>query len=101
LPGVTHVPKPANLAVRAGCWFENDEVKNHLGVEDGFRPARKAHPALKVSGLAELIGRLRESGVAVRDDERLVGYERAYVDDPFGNRIELMEPLRSGHNEDP
>ena len=97
LLGVQRVPKPPHLEVRGGCWFESDTVKIHLGVEDPFRPARKAHPALMVDGLAALVERLQAAGVTVRDDEPLEGYHRVYVDDPFGNRLELMEPsaLRS------
>ena len=96
LLGLPRVPKPPHLEVRGGCWFERDAgtsaVKIHLGVEEPFRPARKAHPALLVHDLAALVERLRAEGVAVRDDEPLEGYERVYVDDPFGNRLELLEP---------
>ncbi len=93
LLGLPRVAKPPQLAARGGCWFESPTTKVHLGVEADFRPARKAHPALLVSGLEELVGRLRSAGVALRDDEPLEGYDRVYVDDPFGNRIELLEPL--------
>src|SRR5687768_11044841 len=93
LLGITHVPKPAHLASRGGCWFENDRLKIHLGVESGFRPARKAHPALLVSGLRELVSRLADAGVELLTDEPLEGYDRVYAYDPFGNRLELMEPL--------
>ncbi|MEL6985170.1 MAG: VOC family protein [Actinomycetota bacterium] len=92
LLGIPEIPKPPHLAVRGGCWFESSSVKVHLGVDHEFTPARKAHPAFLVSDLPSLIGRLRAAGVPVRDDEPLEGYDRAYVDDPFGNRIELMEP---------
>ena len=92
LLGLTEIPKPPHLAKRGGCWFEADGVKVHLGVEADFRPATKAHPALLVDGLAGLVERLQTAGVPVRDDEPLEGYDRVYVDDPFGNRIELMEP---------
>lgn len=85
-------PKPPHLAARGGCWFESNGVKLHLGVEQDFRPARKAHPALLVSDLGELVAKLRRSGAPVRDDEPLGGYDRVYVDDPFGNRLELLEP---------
>jgi catechol 2,3-dioxygenase-like lactoylglutathione lyase family enzyme len=85
------VPKPPHLAGRGGCWFESDSVKIHLGVEHDFRPATKAHPALRVSGLAELLERCRKAGYPVADDEPLAGYFRAYLTDPFGNRIEVME----------
>jgi len=85
-------PKPSELAKRGGAWFENDAVKVHLGVEADFHPARKAHPALLVYGLDALVARLRHAGVKVLED-RLPGYSRVYVSDPFGNRLELMEPL--------
>lgn len=70
---------------------ESAQVKLHLGVEGDFRPARKAHPALLVSGLRELLERCRRAGFRVVDEEPLAGRERAYVADPFGNRIELIE----------
>src|SRR6187399_2432083 len=82
-------PKPPELAVRGGVWFENDAVKIHLGVEADFRPARKAHPAQVVRDIQALIERLRSAGYEVRDDE-LDRYHRAYVSDPFHNRIELI-----------
>ena len=95
LLGIAETPKPPNLAARGGCWFEDGNLKIHLGVEGDFRAARKAHPALIVDGLRDLVSRLDAAGVNVRDDEPLDGYDRVYVDDPFGNRIELMEPLQS------
>jgi Glyoxalase/Bleomycin resistance protein/Dioxygenase superfamily len=67
-------------------------LKIHLGVEADFRPARKAHPALLVVDLEGLIAHLKAHNVAVVEDEPLEGYLRVYVADPFGNRIELMEP---------
>ena len=94
--GIPEVPKPPELARRGGCWFEHGELKIHLGVEKDFRPARKAHPALQVSDLAGLIGKLKELGYPVKEDEPLEGYQRVYVHDPFGNRIELLEPLQPG-----
>jgi catechol 2,3-dioxygenase-like lactoylglutathione lyase family enzyme len=93
LLSIPEVSKPAHLAVRGGCWFESGSLKIHLGVEQDFRPARKAHPALLVSDLESIISRLRAANIAIVDDEPLDGYERVYVYDPFGNRIELMEPV--------
>jgi catechol 2,3-dioxygenase-like lactoylglutathione lyase family enzyme len=90
--GIPEVRKPPNLAKRGGCWFERGALKIHLGVEEDFKPARKAHPALIVEDLPSLKKRLAEAGHQTRTDELLEGYDRAYVDDPFGNRIELMEP---------
>jgi catechol 2,3-dioxygenase-like lactoylglutathione lyase family enzyme len=92
LLGIPEVPKPPHLAARGGCWFERGPLKVHLGVEQDFRPAKKAHPALLVHGLPELVDRLRSAGVPVVDDEPLEGYDRVYVSDPFGNRLELLEP---------
>jgi catechol 2,3-dioxygenase-like lactoylglutathione lyase family enzyme len=90
--GLAEKPKPPLLALRGGCWFDGPGLRLHLGVDVDFRPARKAHPALLVRGLAALRQRLQAAGYTTRDDEPLEGYERFYVDDPFGNRIELMEP---------
>jgi catechol 2,3-dioxygenase-like lactoylglutathione lyase family enzyme len=90
--GIPEIRKPPDLAKRGGCWFERGDLKIHLGVEADFRPARKAHPALLVMDLPILVEQLKSSGYVVRDDEPLEGYYRIYVDDPFGNRIELMEP---------
>jgi len=92
LLGIPQVPKPVHLARRGGCWFERGELKVHLGVEAEFVPAKKAHPALQVRGLHELLDRLRAGSVEVRDGEPLEGFDHAYIDDPFGNRIELIEP---------
>jgi catechol 2,3-dioxygenase-like lactoylglutathione lyase family enzyme len=90
--GIPEVKKPAILAKRGGCWFEQGSLKLHLGVEADFRPARKAHPALIVEDLTSLTAALTKAGYALRGDEPLEGYTRVFVDDPFGNRIELIEP---------
>ncbi len=92
LLGIPEKPKPRHLAVRGGCWFESGELRLHLGVEQDFTAARKAHPALLVDDLKVLVATLEDAGYRVVEDQPLEGYERRYVDDPFGNRIELMEP---------
>ena len=89
--GIPEVSKPSHLASRGGCWFERDAVKIHLGIETDFRPARKAHPALLVEDLATLKIAVEAAGFTLRTDQPLEGYDRVYVDDPFGNRIELLE----------
>ena len=94
LLGIPEAPKPPHLAKRGGAWFEAGRLKIHLGVEADFRPARKAHPALLVEGLEDLVETLRANGYPVVDDEPLDGYYRVYVSDPFGNRNELMETTR-------
>lgn len=88
---LTELPKPANLAKRGGLWFEPGL---HLGVEEDFRPARKAHPALEVDDLQALRQRCEEAGFPPLDDEPLPGYDRFYVYDPFGNRLELLQVRR-------
>ena len=90
--GLPLVPKPPHPAKRGGCWFESSTVKIHLGVEEAFRPARKAHPGLLVAGLAGLVDRLELAGYPVRSEEPLEDYNRVYVNDPFGNRLELLSP---------
>ena len=90
--GIPQVQKPPHLASRGGCWFESGALKIHLGVEANFQPARKAHPALVVDEVRAIAAAVRAAGHAVIDDEPLEGYDRVYVSDPFGNRIELMQP---------
>lgn len=90
--GLTEVPKPPVLAARGGVWFRVPGVEIHIGVEDDFRPARKAHPGLVVRDLDEAAERLRAAGHRVRPDDLLPGFRRCYVDDPVGNRLELLEP---------
>jgi catechol 2,3-dioxygenase-like lactoylglutathione lyase family enzyme len=94
--GIPEQPKPAHLAKRGGCWFERGDLKVHLGVESDFRAAKKAHPAFLVEDLPKLKAALAAAGYTMKTDEPLEGYDRIYVDDPFGNRIELMEPLARG-----
>ncbi len=91
--GLAEVTKPPVLAARGGCWFRGHGIELHLGMEDDFRPARKAHPGLLVVDLSSLITRLKVAGHSVREDEPLDGFYRIYTEDPFGNRIELLEPI--------
>ena len=91
LLGLPERKKPAHLAARGGVWFESHEVKIHLGVEADFRPAKKAHPGLLVESLSEMAAALRAAGHDVIDDEPRDGPARVYAQDPFGNRLELIE----------
>jgi catechol 2,3-dioxygenase-like lactoylglutathione lyase family enzyme len=93
LLGIPRVTKPPHLEARGGCWFESHDVRIHLGVDEGFSPARKAHPALLVSDLDGLRSILEDHGVEVVVDEPLPGYDRFYAEDPFGNRIEFLMAL--------
>ena len=90
--GIAQVPKPDHLATRGGCWFEDGDLKVHLGVDSDFRPATKAHPAFVVDDVRSIARGVAAAGFAVKDDEPLDGYDRVYVTDPFGNRLELMQP---------
>lgn len=90
LLGMAEVPKPATLSA-SGCWFTGGTLSLHIGVDPDFRPATKAHPALLVDDLAGLRARLAAAGYPTRDDKPVAGYRRFFTDDPFGNRIELME----------
>lgn len=92
LLGLSERTKPDNLATRGGCWFGHGAVRVHLGVEADFRSARKAHPAFLVDDLTDMRKTLELAGCHVVEDEPLEGYDRLYVYDPFGNRIELMQP---------
>jgi catechol 2,3-dioxygenase-like lactoylglutathione lyase family enzyme len=91
--GLPEQAKPVALAGRGGVWFERAALKIHLGAESGFKASAKAHVALHVVGLRELVERVRAAGFRVLEDGLLPGYERVYVYDPFDNRIELLEPM--------
>lgn len=91
LLGIPEKTKPENLAGNGGVWFERGDLKVHLGAENDFRPARKAHPALLVEGLDGLLDRMRGAKVEIVPADPITGYERVFVHDPFGNRIELLE----------
>ena len=91
LLGIPEVPKPPELARRGGAWFETADVRIHLGVEQDFRPAKKAHPGLLLDDLQSLCVRLREAGFEMMEAEPLDGYDHIYVHDPFGNRLELLQ----------
>jgi catechol 2,3-dioxygenase-like lactoylglutathione lyase family enzyme len=90
--GMTELEKPPVLAARGGCWFGGGGVQLHLGVEADFSPARKAHPGLLVAGLRGLAARLEANGIAVTWDGEFPGHDRFYAHDPFGNRLEFLEP---------
>ena len=92
--GMTEIPKPAVLAARGGCWFGAGAVQLHLGVEADFRPARKAHPGLRVTDIEAYAARLKSLGASVTWDEDLPGYRRFYSEDPVGNRLEFLEADR-------
>jgi catechol 2,3-dioxygenase-like lactoylglutathione lyase family enzyme len=90
LLGMQEIPKPAALLKRGGCWFQSGIVQVHLGTENEFQPARKAHPALKCTNYDGLLAKLRAGGAVVTESDDIPGVRRCHVHDPFGNRIELV-----------
>ncbi|MFE2566521.1 VOC family protein [Streptomyces mirabilis] len=93
--GMAEIPKPPVLAARGGCWFRAGAVQLHLGIEKDFRPAKKAHPGLRVTGIEAFAARLRAHEAEVTWDDNLPGHRRFYSEDPVGNRLEFLEPLGS------
>ncbi|MET8133969.1 MULTISPECIES: VOC family protein [unclassified Streptomyces] len=91
--GMTEIPKPPVLAARGGCWFRAGDVHLHLGIEASFRPAKKAHPGLRVTGIDAYAERIAAAGAPVTWDEDLPGHRRFFSEDPVGNRLEFLEPL--------
>lgn len=90
--GMTETAKPAALAAGGGCWFTAGSVALHLGIEDDFRPAKKAHPGIRVRGIDAFASRLAHAGATVTWDDTLPGHRRCYSEDPVGNRLEFLEP---------
>ena len=93
LLALEEVSKPANLQARGGVWFQSATLQLHLGVDNAFRPAGKAHVAFQVHDLPAVRARLIAAGYTISEDEPLPGYHRCYVADPFGNRTEILEPI--------
>ena len=91
--GLREVAKPEPLAGRGGVWFQAGAQQLHIGVEDDFQPARKAHPAFLVSDLAALRARLEAAGAPITEDVPLPGRIRFETRDPFGNRLEFQQLL--------
>lgn len=93
LLGMEEVPKPEAIRARGGCWFRAGAQELHVGVEDPFAPARKAHPGLVASDLHQIRARLAAAGVPYEDDAKIAGVDRLFVHDPFGNRLELRQQI--------
>lgn len=89
--GMTEARKPSALAARGGCWFRAGDVHLHLGIDQDFRPARKAHPGLRVRDIKAYADRLAAHGAPVTWDDDLPGHRRFYTEDPVGNRLEFLE----------
>jgi catechol 2,3-dioxygenase-like lactoylglutathione lyase family enzyme len=91
LLGLEEIPKPEPIRGRGGLWLRAGAQELHLGVEEPFAPARKAHPGLVASDLDEVRARLAGAGIEFDDDDKIAGVERLFVHDPFGNRLELRQ----------
>jgi catechol 2,3-dioxygenase-like lactoylglutathione lyase family enzyme len=92
LLGMNELPKPPVLAVRGGCWFASGSAVLHLGVEEPFAAARKAHPALLTDDLDGLVAALTAAGHAcLPADGEIPGVRRFHTRDPFGNRVEFQQ----------
>ena len=90
--GLEEIPKPASLEAMGGAWFQLGNAQLHLGVEADFRPARKAHPAFRVADVDAAAARCAAAGLPIQWDDRYPGVRRFYVADPFGNRVEILQP---------
>ncbi|MEV4807857.1 VOC family protein [Nonomuraea sp. NPDC049421] len=90
--GMTELRKPPVLAARGGLWVRADRLEIHLGVEQDFRPARKAHPGILVKDLDGLAKRLEDHGVEITWDDNFPGHRRFYAFDNLGNRLEFLSP---------
>lgn len=91
LLGFEELEKPETLKKRGGVWFKSGTIQIHIGIEEPFSPAKKAHPALEVKHIEDLKKYLVKNNVPFKVDENLPGANRLYMDDPFGNRIEMLE----------
>jgi catechol 2,3-dioxygenase-like lactoylglutathione lyase family enzyme len=91
LLGLEELEKPEALRARGGCWFRAGDQELHVGVEDPFAPALKAHPGFVSADLDGLRRRLNGAGIATTDDDSIPGTSRIFTADPFGNRLEFRQ----------
>ena len=89
--GMEEIPKPENLKARGGCWFQCGPQEVHIGIQNDFTPAKKAHPGFTVNALDQLKLRLEEAGYVISEEPPIEGRARFFTHDPFGNRIEFLE----------
>ena len=91
LLGMREIPKPENLKARGGCWFQCGSHELHIGIQQDFMPAKKAHPGFTVNALEQLKSRLEEADYSISEEPPIEGRSRFFTHDPFGNRIEFLE----------
>ncbi|GAA0328714.1 VOC family protein [Bacillus carboniphilus] len=89
--GFQEIEKPEELKKNGGAWFQTESIQIHIGIEEPFGPAKKAHPAFSMNNLSAFINHLEDKNVNYQKDDKLPGADRIYIWDPFGNRIEILE----------
>ncbi|MEC1645188.1 VOC family protein [Bacillus halotolerans] len=89
--GFREIEKPDDLKARGGVWFTFGNRQLHIGIEESFVPAKKAHPAFEVMNIEGLKEHLKCNGIGIVEDYKLPGADRFYISDPFGNRLEMLE----------
>ncbi|WP_214103574.1 glyoxalase [Acrocarpospora catenulata] len=89
--GLTEITKPPSLAAKGGLWVRADAIEIHLGVEENFHPAKKAHPGIRVTALDQLAKHLNANGVPTNWDDNFPGHRRFYTYDNVGNRLEFIQ----------
>lgn len=94
LLGLKEIEKPSPLKASGGLWFEVADIHLHVGVEDPVAQSKR-HPAFEIGDVSNVRAYLEENGVRTRDEPQLPGVRRFSLFDPFGNRIEFMETLKS------
>lgn len=90
LLGMEEIPKPDNLKARGGCWFRCGLHEVHIGIQQDFMPAKKAHPGFTVDALEQLQSRISEAGYLINEEQPIDGRSRFFTHDPFENRIEFL-----------
>lgn len=90
LLGMEEIPKPTNLKARGGCWFQCGLQEVHIGIQQDFLPAKKAHPGFTVNALEDLKLQLQNADFIINEEEPIGGRSRFFTHDPFGNRIEFL-----------
>ena len=93
LLGLEEIEKPESLRCRGGCWFKLGSQQLHIGVEENFHPARKAHPAFTTLQIDLLFAVLARAGVECAWDRGISGTRRFHASDPWGNRLEFVESI--------
>jgi len=91
LVGLHEIPKPETLQARGGLWFALAGSELHLGVEENFTPAQKAHPGFRTTDITALAARFETAGHDRAWDTAIEGRKRFFANDPFGNRLEFLQ----------